>query len=698
MTIVVKDASNTNQTIVTNNDLAGTAGVPSANVLSVQGITSGTPMTIVVSDTRANGTINAAASSNSFAIAVSGQGTASFTVSGLTAAAATLTIEASDDAGTTWAAINGISPSTGLLFTTLTADQQFRVNSAGRTNLRLRVTSTGSGTVTVYNNLSPVAGAVALSSPIPVGNNQIGTVALTANSAASLVTTSAGTAARVVLVDPTSGVGSLVQAFHNTDNQTISNNTYGLFTGGVAQIVNQSGTLDRQRGTGFDLQVGTGIPSGAANYAILYSTTLGANITLSGSAQSVVVASSANIKVGSIVRVGVGTGNQEDVYCTAVVDATHFSGVFTKNHTNGDTCNTFLFNVARDAGAGDAIPLAGLSASMTYLWNAVTNLGELDRSADGERDGASGKGTAVASEFEWNGGGPANSTGYASLLQFDRARSLQAKGNAVATQSAGGAAGATSITVSSAAAANSLIAGQQIVIDRNTANAEAAYVSTSYVSGTAAINLQSGLQFAHTAATVEWDTFASGGPGLNGFNGAGIGIEEEAIYNPVDGKYYIERAATQDAMPANNIVAESMVMWNGATMDRCTGSGARGLDITVKPSATAVATTVGRIMSAASTNATSLKGSAGNLYNFTVYNNTGTVKFLKLYNKATAPTVGTDTPIWTCPIPPNNFADIGYDIPKAFSLGVAYAITGAAADSDTTAVALNDVMGQISYV
>jgi hypothetical protein len=125
-----------------------------------------------------------------------GQGVTTFAVTGLTASAATLTIEASDDAGTTWAAVNGIAPATGALFTTLTADQQFRVNSAGRTRLRLRVSTAGSGTITVASNISTATSAVALSSPIPAGTNNIGTVqpGNTANTTPWLTTETPATA------------------------------------------------------------------------------------------------------------------------------------------------------------------------------------------------------------------------------------------------------------------------------------------------------------------------------------------------------------------------------------------------------------------------------------------------------------------------------------------------------------------------
>lgn len=128
-------------------------------------------------DVAATGTINSATSNAAYTVTLAnGEGVTAFVVTGLTAAAATLTIEASDDGGTTWSAVNGITPSTGILFSTLTTDQQFRVNTGGRTKVRLRVSSTGSGTITVASNASTVSSAVALSSPVPAGTNVIGHV------------------------------------------------------------------------------------------------------------------------------------------------------------------------------------------------------------------------------------------------------------------------------------------------------------------------------------------------------------------------------------------------------------------------------------------------------------------------------------------------------------------------------------------
>jgi hypothetical protein len=107
------------------------------------------------------------------------------------------------------------------------------------------------------------------------------------------------------------------------------------------------------------------------------------------------------------------------------------------------------------------------------------------------------------------------------------------------------------------------------------------------------------------------------------------------------------------------------------------------------------AVSTSRIPSAANTtNATSAKASAGELHKASAYNATASLKYLKIYNKASAPTVGSDTPVLTLPIPPNG--TLNHDFPNGgfyFATGIAYALTGAAADADSTALAANDVVG-----
>jgi len=99
-------------------------------------------------------------------------------------------------------------------------------------------------------------------------------------------------------------------------------------------------------------------------------------------------------------------------------------------------------------------------------------------------------------------------------------------------------------------------------------------------------------------------------------------------------------------------------------------------------------TTGSRVVASASSNtATSLKASAGNIYEIDVFNVAAYDVFLKLYNKASAPTVGSDTPVWTIPIKTGTGYSRSFPFGRNFSTGIAYAITKLQADSDTTALA-----------
>ena len=104
-----------------------------------------------------------------------------------------------------------------------------------------------------------------------------------------------------------------------------------------------------------------------------------------------------------------------------------------------------------------------------------------------------------------------------------------------------------------------------------------------------------------------------------------------------------------------------------------------------------------RAISAATTNATSIKASAGNVYGVNFTNTAAAAKFVKLYNKASAPTVGTDPTTDTFTLPANTTVDINWPLGKPFPTGIALAITNLAPDSDATAVAAGDVIAGIDY-
>lgn len=108
-----------------------------------------------------------------------------------------------------------------------------------------------------------------------------------------------------------------------------------------------------------------------------------------------------------------------------------------------------------------------------------------------------------------------------------------------------------------------------------------------------------------------------------------------------------------------------------------------------------------KLVSAATTNATSVKASAGNVYMITASNVNAAVRYLKLYNKASAPTVGTDVPVFTFAIP-GNTAGAGTNIPVPtvglnFSTGIALALTTEATDAGSTGVALSEIVVNLAY-
>lgn len=111
--------------------------------------------------------------------------------------------------------------------------------------------------------------------------------------------------------------------------------------------------------------------------------------------------------------------------------------------------------------------------------------------------------------------------------------------------------------------------------------------------------------------------------------------------------------------------------------------------------------TPGRLVSAASTNGTVVKASAGTLYALVCMNLNAAVRYLKVYNSASV-TVGTTTPTWTFPIPAST-TGAGFNVPIpdcgiAFGTGICLGITTGIADNDTGAVAANEIVVNYAYV
>lgn len=112
-------------------------------------------------------------------------------------------------------------------------------------------------------------------------------------------------------------------------------------------------------------------------------------------------------------------------------------------------------------------------------------------------------------------------------------------------------------------------------------------------------------------------------------------------------------------------------------------------------------TTFFKLISTAGTNASTVKAGAGNLYSIHAINtNASAVRYLKLYNLASNPTVGTSIPVATFAIPANSLGagfTLTFSMGPNFSTGIALAITGGVADNDTTAILANEVTLTLTY-
>ncbi|MGW5267256.1 hypothetical protein ACWEQ4_01265 [Rhodococcus sp. NPDC003994] len=116
-----------------------------------------------------------------------------------------------------------------------------------------------------------------------------------------------------------------------------------------------------------------------------------------------------------------------------------------------------------------------------------------------------------------------------------------------------------------------------------------------------------------------------------------------------------------------------------------------GVELTPVNQVTSVSTTTptpvtNTLVSTASTNAQNWAGSARTLFEMSVFNPTAATVYAKLYNKATAPTVGTDVPLVTLPVPAGQALVIEFGrIGKRFGTGLGFALTAGAAATDTAA-------------
>jgi hypothetical protein len=102
------------------------------------------------------------------------------------------------------------------------------------------------------------------------------------------------------------------------------------------------------------------------------------------------------------------------------------------------------------------------------------------------------------------------------------------------------------------------------------------------------------------------------------------------------------------------------------------------------------------IVSAASTNATNIKASAGQVFGWYIYNSNAAARKVAFHNTAGTPTAGSSI-FFSVMIPAGSAANVFSDIGITFGTGIAVTMVTGLADSDSTGVAANDLICNIFY-
>lgn len=196
------------------------------------------------------------------------------------------------------------------------------------------------------------------------------------------------------------------------------------------------------------------------------------------------------------------------------------------------------------------------------------------------------------------------------------------------------------------------------------------------------------------------------GAAASTFNAAGMWTV------PVLGRYFRLRLTTATTAGTTTLVVNGIQSPIGpnivqpvsgtVTANIGTGSIAAGTnaigDVGIQYRANATgAATIRHIVSAATTNATSAKASAGRVVGWNLCNTTASFQYVKLHNIASAPTAGSGV-VMTIAIPPNgvNAMPVGGG-GIGFATGIGYTIVTGSADADATATTAGSVVGDLFY-
>lgn len=189
----------------------------------------------------------------------------------------------------------------------------------------------------------------------------------------------------------------------------------------------------------------------------------------------------------------------------------------------------------------------------------------------------------------------------------------------------------------------------------------------------------------------------------------------------------VNNSVALDALPAKALSADNTanptlskigayhMLFDGVTWDRAPGTSVDGAlvnlgannDVTLNAGSATVGnvglatrTTGGlttfHLVSAATTNATVVKASAGQLYGYYIYNNNAAMRKVAFHNSSTTPTAGAGI-FFTVNMPPNSAANVSFEMGIAFSAGIAITMVTDNTDAGATAVAAGDLTANLFY-
>ena len=176
--------------------------------------------------------------------------------------------------------------------------------------------------------------------------------------------------------------------------------------------------------------------------------------------------------------------------------------------------------------------------------------------------------------------------------------------------------------------------------------------------------------------TVDGTVTANAGTGTFAVSGPLTDTQLRATAVPVSGTVAATQSGTWTVQPGNTA---NTTPW-----------------LTTNTPGTSGGYTISKLISAATTNATSVKASAGQLYGYYIYNDANATRYVKLHNTAGTPTAGTGV-VMVIAIPAGSGANMEFSNGIAFSTGIAFTTVTGIADANATAVGASDLAINLFY-